>query len=384
MNDPAVSILIPAYRHERFIGEAIASALAQDFADFELIVIDDASPDATAERARTFDDPRIVFRVHGENQGSCNTINEGLRQARGRYVAILNSDDRFHPQRLGKLYALAEASGASLLSTDLELIDGDSAIIRDKSHWWVAWHQDLKAALASSGDPVAALLRGNFVITTSNFFVRRTVFEQIGYLNDYRYTLDYEFLLRFLAQAPDGFRFLNEKLLDYRLHGANTIREDALAPNWETLKLLTDWFPEFLAEPARSRSLAQGWQIQKVAGHIETESRLVSERKMHAALVARDEALLARDAALKQQHESEVDLYARLASLDQTCRELNETNHQKDAELARLGHELAQAAERHKTVIAEFEGDIRAIRACASYRLGNALLAPLRLFRKPR
>jgi glycosyltransferase involved in cell wall biosynthesis len=385
MNDhPAVTILIPAYRHERFIGEAIRSALAQDFQDFELIVIDDASPDATAERVRAFDDPRLRFTEHAENQGSCSTINEGLRSARGRYVAILNSDDRFHPQRLGRLYALAEESGASLVCSDLELIDADSAIVRDKSHWWLSWYEDLKAALASSNDPVAALLRGNFVITTSNFFVRRTVFGQIGYLNEYRYTLDYEFLLRLLAQEPDGLRFVDEKLLDYRLHGDNTIREDALAPNWETLQLLTAWFPEFLEEPARSRCLAQGAQIRKVAGHIETEIRLVCERRVREALAARDEALAARDAARQQQHDSEVDLYARLASLDQSWRELNELNHRKDAELARVSHEMALAAERHKTVIAEFEGDIRAIRACASYRLGSALLAPLRLFRNPK
>ena len=102
-----VSVVLPAYNHEAYIAQAIDSALAQSV-DLELIVIDDGSRDRTADIIAAYDDPRIRF-VRQANAGSHATINRGIAMARGRYVAILNSDDRFHPERLARLVALARS-----------------------------------------------------------------------------------------------------------------------------------------------------------------------------------------------------------------------------------------------------------------------------------
>ena len=98
---PRVTVFIPAYNAESFIGEAIESVLAQTFSDFELLIIDDASTDATLAMAQLYTvDDRIRVLSHQHNQGTPQTRNHGLDQARGEYIALLDADDICMPDRL--------------------------------------------------------------------------------------------------------------------------------------------------------------------------------------------------------------------------------------------------------------------------------------------
>ena len=97
---PRVSVVMPAYNHERFVGQAIESVLTQSFVDLELLVNDDASPDNTANVVQAIRDARLVFKRFERNQGASTVVNEALGRARGEYVAILNSDDYFLPGKL--------------------------------------------------------------------------------------------------------------------------------------------------------------------------------------------------------------------------------------------------------------------------------------------
>ena len=105
---PRVTVFIPAFNREAHIGAAIRSVLAQTLTDFELLVIDDGSTDATAERVREFDDPRIVLVQHGSNEGIPRTRNHALERARGTYLANLDSDDLCHPRRLERQVAFLD------------------------------------------------------------------------------------------------------------------------------------------------------------------------------------------------------------------------------------------------------------------------------------
>jgi glycosyltransferase involved in cell wall biosynthesis len=91
---------MPAFNHGAFVGCAIESVLAQSFQDFELIVNDDASTDNTPEVIRSIKDPRVLSNLFSKNRGASWTVNEALKQARGQYFAILNSDDYFLPGKL--------------------------------------------------------------------------------------------------------------------------------------------------------------------------------------------------------------------------------------------------------------------------------------------
>ncbi|MCW5207043.1 glycosyltransferase family 2 protein, partial [Desulfobulbus sp. F5] len=111
-SSPLISVIIPAYNHERFIGPAIESVLQQTWKHLELIVIDDGSKDSTGKVAQSYTDPRFSY-YHQENQDAYNTINRGLSLAKGEYIAILNSDDIYTTDRLEKLLAIQQESGAA-------------------------------------------------------------------------------------------------------------------------------------------------------------------------------------------------------------------------------------------------------------------------------
>jgi GT2 family glycosyltransferase len=104
---PAVTVIMPVYDRERFVREAIASVLAQTFGDFELIVVDDGSTDATPAVVATIDDPRLRY-VAQPHRGVAAAMNTGLRAARGRYVARLDSDDVWLPDLLATQVAVLE------------------------------------------------------------------------------------------------------------------------------------------------------------------------------------------------------------------------------------------------------------------------------------
>jgi glycosyltransferase involved in cell wall biosynthesis len=95
-----VSVIIPAYNQAQFLGDAIQSVLDQTYTNFELLVVNDASPDNTAEVVRQFSDPRIHYIVHKENRGLPATRNTGMRAASGEFIALLDADDFFHPDKL--------------------------------------------------------------------------------------------------------------------------------------------------------------------------------------------------------------------------------------------------------------------------------------------
>ncbi len=100
MKSPVVSILMPVYKTSQYLREAVDSILSQTFTDFELIVLNDCSPDNAEDILDVFADPRLVWYLGEENVGLANVLNVGLQMARGKYVARMDSDDLSTPNRL--------------------------------------------------------------------------------------------------------------------------------------------------------------------------------------------------------------------------------------------------------------------------------------------
>ncbi len=100
MYSPLISVIIPAYNQADFLGKAIQSVFDQTYSNFELIVVNDASSDHTSEVIKQFDDPRLKNIVHKKNRGLPGTRNTGIRAASGEIIALLDSDDIFHPEKL--------------------------------------------------------------------------------------------------------------------------------------------------------------------------------------------------------------------------------------------------------------------------------------------
>jgi succinoglycan biosynthesis protein ExoO len=120
---PEVSVIIPVYNSEKYIAQALESVFNQSYSNLEVILIDDASQDSTVEISHSFHDPRLRIFENEQNRGVSYGRNFGIRQAQGKWIALLDSDDWYASDRLEKLIHLGEANDADLIADDLWLIN---------------------------------------------------------------------------------------------------------------------------------------------------------------------------------------------------------------------------------------------------------------------
>ncbi len=241
-----VSVVVPLYNHARYVAEAVRSALAQGPVLREVVVVDDGSTDGSAEilLAACGDDARLVLWSQ-PNRGAHAAINAGLLRATGEVLAVLNSDDVYAPGRLDRLVAALDADPeADLAATGLGFVDGDGSPIGNP------WYEEALAFHRASGDLGAALVNGNFVMTTSNLAFRRGLLDRIGLFAPLRYAHDLDFLLRALAHGRRFALLLDEPLLSYRVHAANTIKEEHGAVRLEWAAAAAAYLDALLASPA--------------------------------------------------------------------------------------------------------------------------------------
>ena len=133
---PKVSIIIPSYNHEKYVGYALKSVLSQTFQDFEIIITDDHSSDKTVEEIKKFKDKRIKLFASNKNRGVCVAINNCLAQAKGKYIAHLNSDDAFFPEKLERQVAhLDEHPEIGAVFSQAQMIDEEGSNIPDTGHF---------------------------------------------------------------------------------------------------------------------------------------------------------------------------------------------------------------------------------------------------------
>lgn len=126
INSCLVSIIMPAYNADRFIVDSVHSVLSQSYEDWELIIIDDGSSDNTYQLALDFasSDKRITLELNPENLGVTKTRQRGVELAKGQWIALLDSDDMWAPDKLSKQVDLARSIGApALLFTGTTYVD---------------------------------------------------------------------------------------------------------------------------------------------------------------------------------------------------------------------------------------------------------------------
>jgi len=269
-----VSVIIPAYNHERFVGAAVESVLNQTWADWELIVIDDGSTDGTPEVLRRYADPRIrIFRQ--SNQDAFNAINAGLARATGEAIAILNSDDVYHPERLARLIAAQRETGAAALFTDVQPIDAGGRAITDPAHPWVAWHAANRRVYFEVNDLYTAFLNGNFMVGTSNLFLTAETARAVGPFAALRYLHDYDYIFRVLLAAPGRVHYLHDqKLVSYRIHGGNTLSLGALTAREQDRQVITTYLRAGVPEEYRRRveiAAARLIRLEQEMGRVRAE-----------------------------------------------------------------------------------------------------------------
>jgi glycosyltransferase involved in cell wall biosynthesis len=216
-----IACVIPSYNHENYILEAIESVLCQSLPPARLIIIDDGSSDESVKRISTIKDPRVHL-VEQKNQGAHAALNRGLELANEcDFIAILNSDDRYHQARFARCVAYLERHPLiQLVCTRVRVINQSGLPVgaRDSKQRRL---DRIWAHLKKTTDLVPSLGYGNFTKTTSNFFFRAGA---ILKFSSYRYAHDYFAALTLAFQ--DALGFIHEELLDYRIHTTNTIKAD--------------------------------------------------------------------------------------------------------------------------------------------------------------
>jgi glycosyltransferase involved in cell wall biosynthesis len=125
MTGPEIFVIMPAYNAGRFIEEAVRSVMAQTYSNWQLLVIDDGSKDDTVEVVQRLcrEDSRITLLRNPQNMGVARTRNRGLDLCNGRYAALLDSDDVWHPEKLEKQLRLARETGADLVYCSYGIMD---------------------------------------------------------------------------------------------------------------------------------------------------------------------------------------------------------------------------------------------------------------------
>ena len=212
---PDVTVLMGVHNGEPYLEGALQSVLDQEFADFEVLIVDDASSDGTAAILKSAGDRDSRIRVlrNDANLGLTASLNKGLRHAHGRYIARMDADDLCLPQRLlRQVAALNGAPDLIAVACGHELVDGEgrtlSRVLGGLDDWQIRW--------LSGFNPPAP---------HPTYLFRRVWPDgtPVLYDEDYRTAQDFELWSRFLRQGRT--RVLNEVLLKYRRHaGAITVK----------------------------------------------------------------------------------------------------------------------------------------------------------------
>ena len=213
---PLVSVIMPTHNYGRFIGEAVRSVLDQTVRDLELIIVDDGSTDDTRECLLDIIDARVLV-LAGEQVGISAAMNRGLGAARGRYLARLDSDDRWVPDMLEtQLRVLESNAELSFVYARMQAMDSDGALLPGQFWGRRPRYPD---------NPLRSLL---FMDCTSNITVvaRREVVERAGgYDETLSVNEDSDLWIR--ASRFGNIRFVDRVLAHCRRHGANITGSDS-------------------------------------------------------------------------------------------------------------------------------------------------------------
>lgn len=244
--DPLISVVVPTYNHEKYIYDSLKSVACQTYKKVEVIVVNDGSKDKTEEEVKRFiaDFPDLhVLYHHQDNNGSRSAIEAGVLKARGQYIAILNSDDLYEPERFEVLLnALYENNSCFAFSNVAFIDDGGNNFIADDDGY-VANIQSKLNDVEAYDNIVYALLDSNVTVSTGNFLFARWLYDALGGFSEHELVHDWSFVLRatFLTRPV----FVQDKLYKYRVHQTNTYKSLDDRAVVETDSVLREFFSRY-------------------------------------------------------------------------------------------------------------------------------------------
>ncbi|MBU1052675.1 MAG: glycosyltransferase [Proteobacteria bacterium] len=210
-----VSVIIPAYNKAALTIKTIKSVLGQTYGNIEIIVVDDGSTDDTKNKLQLFGDK--IHYIYKQNGGACSARNVGIKQATGEYIALIDCDDIYYPEKIAKsVECLEKKSDYGFVYTGAYLINDDGDVISE--------HR-ISDCLAS-GWIASRLILCNFVCN-STVVIRKECFKEVGYFDENIFIpADWDMWLRLSEKYKASY--IDDKLTGYRLTDSYT------ASNMET------------------------------------------------------------------------------------------------------------------------------------------------------
>ena len=235
-----ISVVIPSYNHRRYIGAALRSLEEQTFRDFDVWIVDDGSTDDSVRVIESFINASSlpITLVTQPNAGAHTALNRAIQMSHGDIVAILNSDDEYHPMRLERIEAAASPNTPFIAFSKFQFIGEEGLAIPDDAH--NIWYREALAEYETLPSVGFMLIRSNIsATTTSNYVFSRTLYGEVGPFRNFKTAHDLDFLLR-CVQLVEPL-FIQEQLLNYRIHGKNTINLNRDIEFQEVRALLDDY-----------------------------------------------------------------------------------------------------------------------------------------------
>lgn len=210
---PLVSVVIPVYNCERFVGEAIVSALAQSHRPMEIIAVDDGSTDGTRDVLQSFS-PSVTV-ISQKNKGVSAARNAGIAASKGRYIAFLDADDLWHSDKIARQVNLLERYPSAVACyVDHQVIDANGTVLSPTSALF---------GPRCSGTITKDLLEFTMIVTPSVVMVRRSALDRVGpFRESLKIAEDLNIWLRLSVIGPILYDI--ETLTSYRRHGSNNYK----------------------------------------------------------------------------------------------------------------------------------------------------------------
>ena len=212
-NKPLVSFVVLSYNFEPFLQDCIESVLKQQGDhDFEIIIVDDASSDESVSLIRSYSDPRIHFVQHRINQGHIVTVHDGISYAKGKFIARIDGDDRYHSNFLNDVLPIFDAH------PEVGLVYGDASLINEKGEVTEERSEQVHMRKDFKGNEFLSLLDKNFicaptVIARSEAWLSALPVPEGLAFHDWYFTL--------MISREYEFYYISRVLADYRVHPQN-------------------------------------------------------------------------------------------------------------------------------------------------------------------
>lgn len=247
----SASIIMPVYNVEKYVARSIQSALAQTYKDFELVLIIDGSKDSSLAICESFNDPRIRI-VKQENRGLAGARNTGIREARGKYIALLDSDDLWHEQKLERHIRHLESnpkigvsySGSVFIDDNDELV---GVSMRPKLYDITAAHIFCRNPVGNGSAPV---FRKQVFVDIGYPHSRNSEIETAYFNESFRFGEDIECWMRIACNSNWLFEGIEGDLTLYRIvSGGLSANTEKMYEFWQRMyKNVNGYAPELISE----------------------------------------------------------------------------------------------------------------------------------------